>query len=115
MANVSGLNDVLHNLDAMAKRTRRNLDIAADKIALDLQAEAMTHHPWKKRTGLLEGSIKGEVVERSPDVVRIRLSANTEYAAALEFARDGKWAWMQAALDNKVPDILAALKVVIAT
>lgn len=94
MAQVTGVDVVLHGLDAWAKGTRAAAVKAAHQIAELLEGYAKENHPWKDESGDTRASIKGQVWDEAEETILITLSAGMEYDVLLELAKSGKWAWL---------------------
>lgn len=89
---IGGFEQVNRNLDAWAARQRQRSEDAAGEIAALLEAYCKQTAPFKDRTGNLRNSIRGTWEQAGPNLYRVVLSANTEYAIFVElghFARRG--------------------------
>jgi hypothetical protein len=95
---VQGLEQAQRNLEVYARGLRSGALLAAHEIAALLEGYAKAHHPWSPDTGATDVSTKGTVAEVSDEMIRIVLSAGMEYDVYLEFAREGKWAWLWPAI-----------------
>jgi len=66
--------------------------------------------PYWDETGNLTNSIRGEIAEVTPVLIRGVLTAGMEYGVFLELARNGKWAFLWPTIINHEAEILAMLK-----
>ncbi len=110
MAVIQGLEQAQRNLEVYAQGLRSGALLAAHEIATLLEGYAKSHHPWSPDTGATDVSTKGTVVEASSEMMRIVLSAGMEYDVYLEFAREGKWAWLWPTIVANKEPIRAILK-----
>jgi hypothetical protein len=94
MATTIGLEQAQRNLEVYAQGLRSGALLAGHEIAVLLEGYAKSHHPWSPKTGATDVSTKGTVAEVSTEMIRIVLSAGMDYDVFLEFAKEGKWAWL---------------------
>ncbi len=103
---VTGVEEVCQNLDRVTDGIYRAAVEAADEIAHLLADYAKGHHAWRPRTGATDASTKAGITEASRELVAIALSAGMDYDIYLEFARDGRWAWLWPAVEACRADIM---------
>lgn len=80
---LEGLAGVQAKLAAAVAKMHAEAEAAADESAMLLEAYAKKTAPFKDRTGLLRGSIRG-TFGATPSGVRIVISANKTYAPYVE-------------------------------
>jgi hypothetical protein len=106
---ITGLETVLHNLDARIAALHKGAHTAAEEIAALLETYAKGHHSWKPDTGATDVSTRGEIVQETAELITIVLSAGMDYDIYLELARGGKYAWLWPAIENNRARILEIL------
>lgn len=106
---VAGMAEVEAGVLAFEIAVAGAMRAAGGEIASLLANYAKTNHPWTPRTGATDVSTKGTVVEATAEFVTIVLSAGMTYDVFLEFARQGKWAWLGPAVEACKPQILESL------
>ena len=133
---VTGLNEVLANLDKYLLSVHAALHRAGEEIGFLLENYAKTHpgttpraagwiYPgggvkrrwrtggvgWGDVTGATQQSTRGRISAETAEYVEVALSAGMDYDVFMELARQGKWAWLWPAVianENNIKMILAA-------
>lgn len=108
-ARLSGLDEVMANLERWYQGTLKRAAVAMEEIAALLESYAKANHEWKDDTGATTTSISGFISEATPLVITATLSAGMSYDVFLELARDGKWAWLWPAVEANLDNIRAKL------
>ena len=93
------LNLVMRNLSVAVQGLQQAAHDAAVEIAEILQAYAKSHHVWRPVTGQTDMTTSAQIVEETEQHILIALSAETPWAAFLELARQGRFAWLWPAVE----------------
>ena len=108
-ATVSGVANVIRNLEKAADQIRKNCRAAADEIAVLLTDYAKSNHPWQNQTGNTQQTTKAGVAEATDKIIRVVLTTGTDYSQFLELCRSGQYAWLwptMLACEGQIKDIL---------
>ena len=106
---IAGMDALKRQLDAYVVDVQQRVEVAANKIMLDLETWAKAEHPYQDDTGANTASIRGYVTEATPYMVRGVLSAGMEYSVFLELARNGKYAFLAPVVERHKSEITQIL------
>lgn len=81
--------------------------------ASNLQSYAQQHAPWTDRTTMARQRLKG-TASRIEDGYEIELAHGVDYGIWLELAHDKKYAIVKPTVELKAPEIVEALKTLLA-
>ena len=113
---LSGLSDVLRNIDREMARQPQAVQTACEVVERLIENEARTRHPWTTRNSHLANSIFAGT-EATGDKTSIILSAGMPYAVFLELGMERGWRkykqdyqWLRLAVNKMIPVLRRALK-----
>lgn len=94
-------------LDAVERATAGGIDTTTARAV----HRAKSSHPWRNRTGILEGSIRSEAAVKVGKQLRGRWGSwDVTYALPLEEGFDGQYRWLRPAADATYPGLEAAIR-----
>ena len=96
----NGFDDVRRNMEEVLRnQMRKKAESAMDEVGHYLANYAKDNHLWTPRTGDTDRSTVGGLYESTAEYVRAVLSAGMTYDVFLELAREGRWAWLNPAVE----------------
>jgi hypothetical protein len=98
---------IVRALKRVAVGRREAAQGAARALARRMEGSARAACPWQDRTGRARRSILSSA-EATPRGLRIALSMDAPYAAALEFSRGGRFSVLRPTIRRFTPDFLRA-------
>lgn len=90
MAKVTGLDNVLKNLDKEIKRQGLSAELAGARTGIQLQSYARANRPWRDRTNQARLTTKGSSDVRGTKVIAA-LAIGVFYGVYLETGYAGRW------------------------
>ncbi len=81
---------------------------AARALAVRMEASAKEEKPWRDQTGRARDSIRG-TAEETGGTIRIALTGNAPYSAALELGMGGRYAVLGPTVRAFTPGFLRAM------
>lgn len=113
-AEMSGLNDLLRNIDILKDTTVTAQTAGMAKVCIDVADYAKANHPFQNQTQNLENSIQPDPVEIEDGVVVGSVRAGESYAAYVEFgtAKNAPYPYMNPAKEANKQNLVDTLKAV---
>ncbi|MES2459381.1 MAG: hypothetical protein V4671_02270, partial [Armatimonadota bacterium] len=98
------------DIEAYIREVEARATSAMREITALLQADAQLGHTFTNRTGNLEGSIVGDLEGATSQLISGYLAATMDYAAFVELANQGAYAYLMPVFEARKDDILTILK-----
>ena len=90
LARVSGMNNVLRNLNTYVTNTVKELESVSSDYAKAMQAYSKANRPWTDRTGMARRGLFGYVLSE-PTRIRTRIAHQVHYGVYLELGFQGRF------------------------
>lgn len=102
--NLSGFDEVINNLSNIPKKLKVALLLDSKNVASQMEAWAKTNAPWEDQTGDARKLMKAHVKWEGPNLLSIKMSHHVNYGVYLELCNEGKYAVLEKAINEFVPE-----------
>lgn len=103
LARLTGMNNVLRNLNTYVNRTVKELESVSSDYANAMQAYSKANRPWTDRTGNARRGLFGYVLSE-PTRIRTRIAHQVHYGVYLELGFQGRFAILQPTVAHYIAD-----------
>jgi hypothetical protein len=103
LARLTGMNNVLRNLNTYVNSTVKELEAVSSDYAKAMQAYSKANRPWTDRTGNARRGLFGYVLSE-PTRIRTRIAHQVHYGVYLELGFQGRFAILQPTVSHYIAD-----------
>lgn len=103
LVRVTGLNNVLRNLNTHVTDMVKELESVSSGYAKAMEVYAKANRPWTDRTGMARRGLFGYVLSE-PTRIRTRIAHQVHYGVYLELGFQGRFAILQPTVSQHIAE-----------